>query len=315
MRRDRQRKQVAMEETHISIILVSYNTADWIGTCLDSIEATGFPGKEIFVIDNASTDGGVRLIRDRHPGVHLIVNAENRGFAAANNQALPHCTGKYVFFLNPDTRMEDRYFFLKVMAYMESHPRVGLAGTRVVNLDGSPQESVSLRYPGERFTSGELIGLPGPIACVLGASMIVRSGVLKAVGGFDEEFFLYGEDQDLCLRIRRSGYEIGYIEDAVIVHVGGHSEHSTTSADVWGKKARAEYLFYDKHYRPDTILRISRSDRIKSLWRMAILSLFGPLAGDREKRENKLGKYRVIYDTLRERRDKEGSALNGKSPR
>jgi GT2 family glycosyltransferase len=111
--------------------------------------------------------------------------------------------------------------FREAISYMDAMPHIGLAGTKLINPHGTLHESVSYRYPGQKYPGSELSSLKGSIACVQGSSMIVRSDVMKAVGGFDEDFFLYGEDQDLCLRIRKLGFEIGYIEDAVVVHVGG----------------------------------------------------------------------------------------------
>ena len=194
-----------------SIVIVSYNTADLIGECLASAFASEDCEKEIFVVDNASTDDSADVVRRQFPGVHLVANVENRGFAAANNQVLPLCRGRYLLFLNPDTVLPP--LSLKTLGdFLERNPRVGLAGARIVNPDGTDQESVSRRYPGEKFAVGELTGLPGRIACVLGAAMAARAEIIRAVNGFDESFFLYGEDEDLCLRIRKAGYEIGYAE-------------------------------------------------------------------------------------------------------
>src|SRR4030042_666987 len=123
--------------------------------------------------------------------------------------------------------------------FMDAHPQVGLAGTRLINPDGSLQESVSWRYPGQKFAGAEMAGLKGRIACVLGASMIARTDLIRRIGGFDEEFTLYGEDQDLCLRIRREGYEIGYVDSVAVAHFGGRSERQSVPAEGWKKKTRA----------------------------------------------------------------------------
>ena len=166
---------------------------------------------------------------------------------------------------------------------MDANPQIGLAGCRIVNPDGSPQESVSLRYPGQKHCRGELDGLPGRIACVLGAAMIARTGLVRNLGGFDEDFFLYGEEQDLALRIRQSGFEIGFIPDAVVVHHGGQSESPANPAATWEKKVRAENIFYRKHYRPETIRRIHREELLKAAWRRATLRLSLPFARDPER--------------------------------
>jgi hypothetical protein len=181
---------------------------------------------------------------------------------------------------------------------MDENPAVGLAGTKVVYPDGSMQETISLRYPGQKHATEELKGLPGGIACVLGASMIARADLIRAIGGFDEDYFLYGEDQELCLRIRQQGFEIGYIGEAVVRHIGGHSERA--SADRWRRKTLAEHIFYRKHYRPETIRKITRESRLKARWRTLTIPLTLPFLRDGEAAREKLVKYRTILETLDE---------------
>ncbi len=283
----------------ISVIIVTYHSADVIGPCLDSVAEAGVLSREVFVVDNASADGTAEIVRARQPAVRLIANAENRGFAAANNQAIPLCRGRYLFFLNPDAVLEGPCLET-ALRYMDARPEVGLAGTKVVYPDGAPQETISLRYPGEKHAADELAGLRGPIACVLGASMIARAELVREIGGFDEDYFLYGEDQELCLQVRRRGYEIGYIAEATVRHIGGHSETNAAAADKWGRKARAEYLFYRKHYRPETVRRIAREDRLKSWWRILTIPLSLPFLRDGDAAREKLVKYRAVLRALEE---------------
>ena len=279
----------------VSIIIVSYNTADLTVACLESVFASQRISYEVFVVDNASQDGSAGIIRAKFPGVRLIANEANRGFGAANNQALRECSGRYVVFLNPDTTVEPDSFF-RMATYMEAHPEVGLAGPKVLNPDGTRQDSASNRYPGHRYGASDLGVLPGSIACVLGACQIASASLLRELGGFDEDFFLYGEDQDLCLRIRKRGLEIGVIDDAVIMHHGGQSERRTLPEEVVRKKIRAEYLFYAKHYRAETILRICAMQRRRAHWRTFTLRLQLPFARSKEAVQSKLARYRVILE-------------------
>ena len=283
----------------LSIVIVTYHSADVIGFCLDSIESAGSVSREVFVIDNASGDGTEEIVRAKYPSVQLIANSDNRGFSAANNQAIPLCRGRYLFFLNPDAELAGGCLETAVR-YMDENPAVGLAGTKVVYPDGAMQETISRRYPGEKRTAGELAGLKGAIACVLGASMIARADLIRAIGGFDEDYFLYGEDQELCLRIRQQGFEIGYIGEAVVRHIGGHSERASASADRWRRKTLAEYIFYRKHYRPETIRRISREARLKARWRTLTIPLTLSFLRDGDAARDKLVKYRSILETLDE---------------
>jgi len=279
----------------VSVIIVSYNTSDLLPTCLESVFASQGVSFEVFVVDNASHDGSAEIVRKRFPSAHLIANLDNRGFGVANNQALHECAGRYVVFLNPDTTVEVNSF-KKMIAHMDKHPEIGLAGPRVLNPDGSQQESVSFRYPGHRFGAADLGQLPGEIACVLGACQIASRELLQKIGGFDEDFFLYGEDQDICLRIRKLGLEIGYMDDVTIMHHGGKSERTTPPAEVVRKKIRGEYLFYSKHYRSESIERLLLLQRRRSSWRIFFLRLRLQLMGSNGYAADKLARYQVIRE-------------------
>lgn len=279
----------------ISIIIVSYNTAHLIADCLISVHAAHEMEKEIFVVDNASLDKSAEIIAARFPNVKLIANKENRGFGPANNQVLKDCRGRYVVFLNPDTTVEPDTL-RKAISYMDEHQQIGLAGATILNPDGSLQPSVSYKYPGEKFVTGERAGLPGEIACVLGAFMIARKSLLIDLHGFDEDFFLYGEDQDLCRRIRKRGFSIGYIEDAKVFHLGGQSEMKTAPPDLFTKKLKAEYLFYQKHYTAQTIERIKKAQKIKARYRLITLNLISPFVRNKARLKNKIECYKIALN-------------------
>jgi N-acetylglucosaminyl-diphospho-decaprenol L-rhamnosyltransferase len=279
----------------ISVIIVSYNTSDLTIACLKSVFASQRVSYEVFVVDNASKDGSVEAIQQNFPAVTLIANEKNRGFGAANNQALRVCSGRYVIFLNPDTTVEPESFFL-MASYMDAHAEIGLACPKVINPDGTRQDSVSYRYPGHRYGAADIGTLPGDIACVLGACQIASANLLHEIGGFDEDFFLYGEDQDICLRIRKRGLEIGFIDDAVIMHHGGQSERDTMPAEVVRKKFRSELLFYRKHYRPETVRKLCEKQHRRAFWRVFFIRLQMPMMLDKKKYLGKLGRYQVIFE-------------------
>ncbi len=279
----------------VSIIIVSYNTAHLIADCLASLEASLGAEKEIFVVDNASTDNCIELITACFPAVKIIANQENKGFGPANNRALKNCRGRYVVFLNPDATVEPDTL-RKAISYMEANQQIGLAGAKILNPNGSLQPSVSYKYPGEKFATDEIAGLQGDIACVLGAFMIARKELIREIGGFDEDFFLYGEDQDLCWRIRKTGFNIGYIEDAKVFHLGGQSEKETASAELFAKKIKAEYLFYQKHYTAQTIERIKKAQRLKARYRLITLNLISPFVRNKNKLRNKIECYKIALN-------------------
>ncbi len=278
---------------NITVIIVNYNTADLVCGCLESVLGQREFIEKIIVVDNGSTDGSREMIEKKFPEVFLIKPEKNLGFAKANNLALSHAKGKYIYFLNPDTKVFANAL-QKMEEFMDSHPDTGLAGTRILNPDKSLQESVEMRYPGQKYADKKFYGLPGKIAWVSGASMIARKDVIDRVGGFDENFFLYGEEVDLCLGIRKKGFAIGFIEDAVIIHWGGQSERGNMPAEVWEKKFNAELLFYKKHYPEKTVNAIKRANRWQALWRIFTLSLTAPLCKNNPGHAQKLEKYKLI---------------------
>jgi len=250
------------------------------------------------VVDNASKDGSPDVVKNKFPEVELIKNKQNLGFARANNQALKISKGNYVYYLNPDTEVRPGAF-RSMIDFMDAHPDVGLAGTRIVNPDGSLQPSVEYRYPGQRHAIQELKGLKGDIAWVLGASMITRRDLIQALGGFDESFFLYGEDLDLCMRIRKAGWPIGHIPDAVVVHWGGQSERDSLPVEIWEKKFKAESIFYRKHYSRKPIKAIERANLIQAYWRVLTLHLTLPFSRNKGEKLAKLEKYKLVINMLK----------------
>lgn len=281
----------------ISTIIVNYNTAGLLAGCLNSVRHWTGLRSEVIVVDNASQDDSAATVASDFPWVRLIVNERNAGFARANNQALKVSSGEYVYFLNPDTVVQPGAFEA-MLSFMASHPDVGLAGTRILNPDGSVQSSVEREYPGQGHAQKDLRALAGDIAWVLGASMIARRVLMEDLGGFDEGFFLYGEEQDLCLRIRKAGWKIGFIPEAVVVHWGGQSERNTPTTDLWKKKFAAELLFYRKHYSERSVLRIHRANVVQALWRIFSLRLTLPLCADKKTASDKLAKYRLALQTF-----------------
>ena len=211
------------------------------------------------------------MVRDRYPDTVLVASEKNLGFGRANNHALSIAKGDLIWLLNPDTRLEADALGAAVR-FMARNPAIGMAGTALINPDGSPQSSVEHSYPGQRYANAILGRLPGGIAWVMGASIIARRDVLQAVGGFDERFFLYGEEIDLCLMVRKAGWPIGFIEDSVVIHYGGQSEGDNPPVAVLEKKFNAEMLFYGKHYSEPTIGKIKRKNRIQAAWRLMTLA-------------------------------------------
>jgi GT2 family glycosyltransferase len=258
----------------LSIVIVSYNTKDLLRECLLTVhrEATGL-NSEIFVIDNNSSDSSPLMVETEFPQVNVIRSPINLGFGAANNLALEAAQGRYIVLLNSDAFLSGSALKL-ARDHMNVHPRAGLGGARLVGRDFSWQPSarmfphlitdalvhtgLSAKYPKSRFfghfdrTWADPLQ-PSQADWVPGAFSIIRAEVLHEVGFFDPRFFLYGEEVDLCRRIKKAGYEIWYWPDVVVTHIGGESSRHMNDVDLSGSQVvnwrmRSTLLYYRKHH-------------------------------------------------------------------
>jgi GT2 family glycosyltransferase len=242
----------------LSIIIVNWNSRQFIHDCLDSIYS--LPQDVIFesiVIDNNSTDGSRELIRTEFPAVRLIENPANLGFAAANNQGARLAEGRFLLFLNSDTLVHPGTL-AGAVAFMEQHPEAGIMGCRTLNSDGSLQ-ATAFAFPSKlrifayvsglnrffkisRFTDHSALCTPD---YVQGSFLVIRKDVFEKCGGFDEFFFLYAEETDLCLRIKAAGLAVYYYPDISITHFGGGSSKNSLAG--LGHFVKSSIGFYQKH--------------------------------------------------------------------
>jgi len=257
---------------NVSVIIVTYNSAPCIEACLASVAAQEGVTLEIIVVDNASTDNTVALVQ-RFGSVRLLSNKENIGFGRANNQAFGVSQGGLVYLLNPDSHLPECDTLARLCAALKAHDRWGMAGNRILSLDGTEESRPNLRYPGQRHVRRDFSKLPGEIAWVLGASMLIRREIYAALGGFDPGFFLYCEDTDLGLRVREIGHEVGFIPEVTVRHVGGASEHGNDPYDVCKRKMTSMLRFRQKHYSLEDALWLARRDLFRARFRMIWYSL------------------------------------------
>lgn len=230
----------------VSVIIVNYNTADLIEGCIQSVLKQKNINMEIIVVDNFSQDNSLDVLKKYHEQVIILANKENLGFGKANNQAFKLSSGKYIFLLNPDAVLTTEDILEKFVSYMAENNAVGIVGPKVIK-----DQKISLPqklYPAEKYLKKPLEILPGNIAWIIGASMFIRREVYEQLKGFDEDYFLYGEEADFCLRARRAGWVIGYNEEIIVEHIGGASERTTTTREYWQKKQAGVILFYKKSY-------------------------------------------------------------------
>lgn len=224
---------------------------------------------ECFVIDNGSTDGSLAYLQPLFPTVSFIENGGNPGFAKANNQVLPLCTGEYVLFLNPDTLVPEDAF-RSCLSYIKAQPAAGAMGVRMVDGRGRFLPESKRSFPSPLTAFFKLTGLAGlfprsglfnryalgnldefanhKVAVLAGACLLVQRELLLQLQGFDENYFLYGEDIDLSYRIRQAGYENHYFAGTTILHFKGESAGSNSLRHV-KYFYEAMQVFVRKHYR------------------------------------------------------------------
>jgi len=254
----------------LSIVIVSYNVSSFLDQALTTLEdsARGFE-HEVFVVDNASSDDSVAMVRKKHPKVHVIVNTENLGFAKANNRALKEVSGRYVLLLNPDTVL--RHDTLRIMVdFLDTHEDAGAAGCKVINPDGSLQLACRRGFPTPGVAFFKMVGLanlfpkskkfgaynltyldPDTVAevdAISGSFMMLRKELFDTVGLLDEEFFMYGEDLDYCYRIKEAGWKIFYVPSTEIIHFKGESTKSVPTMQSIHTFYNAMDIFVNKHY-------------------------------------------------------------------
>ncbi len=251
----------------LSIIIVTWNSKEFVKSCLDSILASlsGLDA-EIILVDNSSSDRTVKIVEENFPGVILIENSDNLGYAKANNQGIAKSQGRYLLLLNPDTLVPRESLDLMIK-FMEASPEAGALGPRLVNPDGSVQPSCR-EFPGFSTLLWEFSGLsrlfprnrifgrwrmgyfafdqPREVDQPMGSCLMLRSEVLKQVGLFDEGFSMFFNDVDLCHRMKSAGWKIFFYPNAQVMHHRGASTGRAKRKMIWMSHF-AFYRFLKKH--------------------------------------------------------------------
>ncbi len=260
-----------MKPVDLTVIVVNYNTAHLLQPMFDAIEAAAQAlAIQTIVVDNASRDGSVALLRERHPQAELIANDTNVGFGRANNQAIPLIRGAHVLLLNTDAFVAPDTL-AKTLAWMHAHPRCGVLGVRLVGRAGEQQPSCRffptplntflMRTGLARFFPW-VRGIDDPhwdpavsrdCDWVPGCYYLMPRAVVEQVGLFDPRYFLYCEEVDHCKRVRQAGWTVHYFADTTVVHLGGESAKSAGELTDSGRQISAlqiesELLFFRKHH-------------------------------------------------------------------
>ena len=264
-------------QVDLSIIIVNYNVKVFLQNLLDSInKASANLQTEIIIVDNASDDGSVEFLREKYPSVKLIINKTNLGFGKANNLALREAKGKFILLLNPDTIVAEDTF-IKIIEFFNQTPEAGLAGCKILNPDGTLQLPCRRSFPGPWTSFTKVTGLSTlfpkskifarynltyldenesyEVDAISGSFMMMKKEVYDKVGGFDEQFFMYGEDLDLCYRIQKAGYKVYYVHSTQIIHYKGEST-KRSSMDETKVFYNAMHLFVKKHLSSSFLVEI-----------------------------------------------------------
>jgi GT2 family glycosyltransferase len=278
--------------TELGIVIVNWNTCDFLRRCLASVYASQRSSFEVVVVDNASADGSADMVRTEFPQATLIANEENAGYPRANNQGLQalgygaegSTPPDYALLLNPDTVLPPEAL-AEMVAFMEAHPEAGAAGPRLYLEDGTLDLACRRTFPTPDVAIPRMLGLArafpnsrrfarynltfldeyetAEVDSVVGAFMLVRGAAIARVGLLDEQFFMYGEDLDWARRLKADGWKVFYYPKVEVLHVKRAASRQSERAQI--EFYRAMLLFYRKY------------DRAHTPWYSHLLIMFGLL--------------------------------------
>lgn len=267
------------------MVIVNYNTRDLLRNCLRSVlTSCGVPSLHVHVVDNASTDGSAEMVQAEFPQARLVRNAENDGYAAANNVVLRQCSADFVLLLNPDTVLPPDAL-ARVLVFFDTHPDAAVVGPKLVRPDGSLDLACRRSFPTPEISFYRMLGLSrvfprsrvfgrynltyldpaqtSEVDAVVGAFMMVRGSVVTQVGVLDEQFFMYAEDLDWCKRIKDAvnpgtgrHWQVWYFAEVEVLHV----KRAASAGSVRARLAFNETMlqFYRKHYAASTPFWLDR---------------------------------------------------------
>jgi N-acetylglucosaminyl-diphospho-decaprenol L-rhamnosyltransferase len=294
----------------LSVVILNWNVRDLLRQCLTSLTTVPCPlSTEIIVVDNASGDDSVSMVRAEFPGVRLIVNTANRGYTGGNNDGIAAADGRYVLILNPDTQVMDDALSTLV-AYADAHADVGIVAPQLLNPDGSVQSS-RRRFPTLATALFESTWLQ-PVAprgvlrdyymldraddevqevdWATGACLLVRRDAIRQVGLLDESFFMYSEELDWCRRIKQAGWKIAYLPQAqVIHHVGKSSDQVVAQRHIYFQSSKVRY--FRKHHGKWTAGFLRIALLAMYVWQLALEVAKGLIGYKRELRRERVRAY------------------------
>ena len=310
----------------ITVIIVSYNTVELLRKCLWELFAQTITTElEVFVVDNNSADDSVQMVQEEFPQVKLIVNRDNRGFAAANNQAWHRSSGEYILLLNPDAYVRSQAVDF-CLDFMATHPQCGLCGGRLIKEDGTLDPSARKfpnfinklftlsglmdRFPHSALFAGHEFGnfnhkTVMEVDWVPGTFCLCRRSMLQETGFFDERFYIYFEETDLCRTAKKKGWKVYFYPDAEVVHVGGacsktrkNFNFDSSAKQILTFRMQSEWLYYYKNH---GLLAVLASAGVEISWHLLrlMVNLLPGRVDALAKRTSSLAVIRAVLHTLK----------------
>lgn len=288
------------KQIDVSICIVNWNAKNLLARCLESIkDKTTALAYEIIIVDNNSQDGSVRMVKLEHPECLLIESKKNLGFAKGNNRALEQASGKYILYLNPDTELISNAIY-GMFDFLEKNTDFGAVGCKLVDSDGHIQFTCARAFPSplNQFTLLTMLNKLLPtsrtfstvemnywdhmdsreIDCLSGACIMARKDIIDSINGFDESYFMYAEDVDLCYRIKKQSWRIYYLSEySIFHHEGGSSKQRSNRHFASVMQRTSNYYFINKHFGRIKAYEFRASVCVGSFIRLLALAILVPV--------------------------------------
>lgn len=275
---------MAENKVKLSLVVLSWNTAELLEQCLESISSTvsGRQGAvEVIVVDNGSTDNSVEMVKRKFPEVKLIENKKNLGFTKGNNIGIKKAKGEYIMLLNSDTIVKNGALE-RMVEFLDSSPEVAIVGPKLLNKDGSPQANCG-RFPdlsvalvmlfGEHWGGSDYVRCSPDssrfVDWLMGAAFIARREVFEKVGGLDEKIFMYMEEVEWFYRAKKAGFKAYFLKEAEIIHLGQGSAKQGRKGPIVNIY-RGLLYYYKKHKNKIELLILRMMLKAKALISLAI---------------------------------------------
>lgn len=266
----------------VSVIVLNYNGKQYLNACLSSLKRSTYMNFEVILVDNASTDGSVEFVRKKFPEVRILENKQNLGYTGANNRAARFSRGKYLLFLNNDTKVDPKAI-TELVSRIEADRSIGICACRELSYDGNSFKNMGLSC--DPFAWPIKPEREEGIIYSNGSSLFIRKDVFIKLGGFDPKYFIFIDDLDLCWRGLLAGYKVVPVSSAIIYHMvggtilGGWIKGSKYKTSIWRRYLTERNIFRTicKNYGVLTLLLILPAYFVLMFIEITLLSLFGEI--------------------------------------